>query len=111
RELQDLGRRKRIDQNPLIALPLYLFTLRSRSGRVWFDDLHDASLPLIRYAFITVTDWNFFPGTLATINSVLEFHPLATVYVVQNERRPLSGPQAACFGNDPRVRLLGSSEF
>jgi predicted O-methyltransferase YrrM len=66
---------------------------------------------LIRYAFITVTDWNFFPGTLATVNSVLEFHPLATVYVVQNERRPLSGPQATCFGNDPRVRLLGSSEF
>lgn len=66
---------------------------------------------MIRYAFITVTDWNFFPGTLATVNSVLEFHPLATVYVVQNERRPLSGPQATCFGNDPRVRLLGSSEF
>jgi hypothetical protein len=66
---------------------------------------------LIRYAFITVTDWNFFPGTLATVNSVLEFHPFATVYVVQNERRALSAPQAACFGNDPRVRLLGSSQF
>lgn len=65
----------------------------------------------MRYAFITVTDWNFFPGTLATVNSVLEFHPLATVYVVQNERRPLSGPQAACLGGDPRIRLLDSSVF
>lgn len=69
------------------------------------------SQPLLRYAFITVTDWNFFPGTLATVNSVLEFHPLATVYVVENEGRALSAPQAACFGNDPRVRLLGSGQF
>ena len=58
-----------------------------------------------------MTDWNFFAGTIATVNSVLEFPPLATVYVIQNERRPLSGPQAACLGKDPRMRLLGSSEF
>jgi predicted O-methyltransferase YrrM len=66
---------------------------------------------LLRYAFITVTDWNFFPGTLATVNSVLEFHPLATVYVVENEKRALSEPQAACFGSDPRVRRLSSTQF
>jgi predicted O-methyltransferase YrrM len=66
---------------------------------------------VLRYAFVTVTDWNFFPGTLATVNSVLEFHPLATVYVVENERRPLSAPQAACLANEPRVRVLGSAQF
>jgi predicted O-methyltransferase YrrM len=66
---------------------------------------------LLRYAFITVTDWNFFPGTFATVNSVLEFHPHATVYVIENERRPLSAPQADCLGHDPRVRLLGSAQF
>ncbi len=66
---------------------------------------------MIRYAFVTITDWDFFPGTLATVNSVLEFHPLATVYVVQNDKNPLSGPQAACLGNNPRIRLLQSSDF
>jgi len=66
---------------------------------------------LLRYAFITVTDWNFFPGTLATVNSVLEFHPLATVFVVQNDALPLSAPQAACFAGEPRVRLLQSAHF
>jgi len=73
--------------------------------------LREGLQTLLRYAFITVTDWNFFPGTLAAVNSVLEFHPLATVYVVQNERRSLSAPQAACLANDPRIRLLHSSDF
>jgi hypothetical protein len=66
---------------------------------------------LIRYAFVTVTDYDFFPGTLATVSSVLEFHPHADVYVVNNEKRGLSEPQAACLDRHPQVRLLNSSQF
>jgi hypothetical protein len=34
--------------------------------------------------FITVTDAGFFPGTVATVNSVLRFHPEAHLCVVNN---------------------------
>ena len=66
---------------------------------------------MIRYAFVTITDRDFLPGTLATVNSVLEFHPLTTIYVVQHDEKPLSDPQAACLADDPRVRLLPSADF
>lgn len=66
---------------------------------------------MIRYAFITVTDWNFFPGTLATVSSVLEFHAQTTVYVINNEPRRVSESQADCLSNDPRIRLIDSSAF
>ena len=67
---------------------------------------------MVRYAFVTITDWDFFPGTLATVNSVLEFHPLATIFVVHNDKNalgPLLRPPA--LSNNPRVRLLPSSAF
>ena len=44
---------------------------------------------MIRLAFVTVTDASFFPGTLATVNSILEFHPEADIYVVSNHKDPL----------------------
>jgi len=66
---------------------------------------------MLRHAFVTVTDRNFLPGTLATVSSVLEFHPQTTVYVIDNERCPLTPPQAECLRTDPRVRLLPSSMF
>lgn len=66
---------------------------------------------MIRYAFVTVTDRNYFPGTLATIGSVLEFHPHATVYVLDNAPRGLSEAQAGALRREPRVRLLPSSDF
>jgi hypothetical protein len=66
---------------------------------------------MIRYAFVTVTDRNYFPGTLATLGSVFEFHPQATVYVLDNAPRGLSEAQAGALCKGPRVRLLAASEF
>ena len=37
-----------------------------------------------RIHFITVSDHNFFPGTLAAVNSILHFHPSAQIYVIDN---------------------------
>jgi hypothetical protein len=65
----------------------------------------------VRCAFITVTDYDFFPGTLATVSSVLEYHPEADVFVIQNDKHPLTGPQAESFQNRGRVRLHPSSSF
>jgi len=66
---------------------------------------------VIRHAFITVTDYNFFPGTLATVNSVRAFAPEADIFVVQNDKLSLSAPQCACFEGIDRVRLLPSAAF
>ena len=66
---------------------------------------------MIRHAFVTVTDYHFFPGTLATVASVREFAPDADIYVVQNDKHPLSAPQAACFERVEQVRFLNSSSF
>jgi hypothetical protein len=37
-----------------------------------------------RLVFLTVTDAAYFPGTVATVNSVLRFHPEARIVVVNN---------------------------
>jgi predicted O-methyltransferase YrrM len=66
---------------------------------------------MLRHAFVTVTDRHFLPGTLATVSSILEFHPQTSVYVVNNARCPLTPPQAECLGHDPRIRLMDSSAF
>ncbi len=66
---------------------------------------------MIRHAFITITDCGFFPGTLATVSSVVEFQPDVEIFVVNSEKRPLTAPQVACLGSNPRVRLLDSSRF
>jgi hypothetical protein len=66
---------------------------------------------LIRYAFITVTDYEFFPGTLATVSSILEFQPDAGIFVINNKKRALTAPQADCLCRDSRVRLLDSARF
>ena len=66
---------------------------------------------MIRYAFITVTDYQFFPGTLATVNSIAHFQPQAEIFVVYNEKQPLSEPQARMLSGNPRMHLLGSSFF
>src|SRR5579884_2008433 len=49
----------------------------------------------MRLVFVTVTDSFFFPGTLATVNSVLRFHPEARVCVVNNhvQKASLSAEQ------------------
>jgi hypothetical protein len=66
---------------------------------------------LIRYAFITVTDYEFFTGMLATVSSVLEFQPATDIFVINNERHALTAPQAGCLSRNSRVRLLDSSQL
>lgn len=66
---------------------------------------------MIRHAFITVTDYEFFPGTLATVSSILEFQPNADIFVINNEKRPLTTQQAVCLRRYSRVCLLDSSRF
>jgi hypothetical protein len=61
-----------------------------------------------RYAFITVTDGYFFPGTLATVNSVLEYHPDADVFVVANHRHPLTRAQSQCLEACKRLQVIDS---
>ena len=63
------------------------------------------------HIFITVTDAAFFPGTLATVNSVREFHPESEIVVVQNDKHPLTAAQAAYLGECGRVRVLPSAAF
>jgi|GEM_PF-1379325 len=62
----------------------------------------------IRFCFITVTDHSFFPGTVATVSSVLTFHPSATILVVQNDKHPLTAPQAGVLRRSPQVTIVNS---
>jgi hypothetical protein len=66
---------------------------------------------MIRHAFLTVTDRDFFPGTLATVNSVLHLQPNADVFAVQDENRSLTDAQARLLQDHSRVSLQGSSRF
>ncbi|MDQ3331630.1 MAG: hypothetical protein M3552_13410, partial [Planctomycetota bacterium] len=65
----------------------------------------------MRTVFLTVTDANFFLGTLATVNSVLEFHPDASVVVVVNSDRPLTTQQSRLLKTAPQVQLATSEEL
>lgn len=64
----------------------------------------------MRHAFVTVTDADYFPGTLATLASVLAFAPKADVHVVVNDKRALSASQAARFADRPRVFLHAGTD-
>lgn len=66
---------------------------------------------MIRLAFITVTDTSFFPGTLAAVNSVLEFHPDADVFVINSHEAPLTPPQLACLQGTARLRVVDAGAF
>ncbi|QDU11420.1 class I SAM-dependent methyltransferase [Gimesia aquarii] len=63
------------------------------------------------YSFITVTDYAFFPGTLATVNSVLHYHPDSSIHVIVNENNPLTAPQMECLKTDDHVKLISSQEL
>lgn len=67
----------------------------------------------MKICFFTVTDHAFFPGTLATVNSILQFHDAEglEIVVVEHEARALSDAQRAIVASHDRVRLLGSSTF
>lgn len=67
-------------------------------------------MPTPRTVFLTVTDRNFFPGTLATVNSVLAFQADADVVVAIDDRDGLSPAQAHLLTVHPRVRLLPACE-
>jgi hypothetical protein len=45
------------------------------------------------------------------VNSVLEFQPLADIYVINDEKAALSAPQMRCLERNSRISLLGSSRF
>ncbi len=64
----------------------------------------------MRIQFLTVTDAHFFPGTVATVNSVRCFHPEAEVCVVHNhvQRSPLTAAQRAAF-EAAGVRIVEAS--
>jgi hypothetical protein len=62
----------------------------------------------IRYAFVTVTDRAYWVGTLAMVNSILEFHPQAEVVVVENSEVPLTPSQRRILTQRDRVRLIRS---
>lgn len=62
-----------------------------------------------KFLFITVTDRTFFPGTLATVNSILHFHPTIQVFVVQNDRHSLSAPQVKLLRQSQQITILSSS--
>lgn len=44
-------------------------------------------------AFVSVSDYSYFPGTLATVNSIFHHHPDANVLVIDNHLRPLNDAQ------------------
>ena len=68
-------------------------------------------MKIIKSLFITVTDSNFFPGTIATVNSILMFHPQAEICVVFNEKQLLFPKQCQILESCPNIRLLSSSDF
>jgi hypothetical protein len=95
----------------LPSLPINRPAVVKRGCYVTWSSFFAECLLMPRHAFITVTDYNFFPGTLATVSSVLEHQREADVIVVFNEKNPLSEAQAGSLRRLDRVRLLPSSEF
>src|SRR5437870_4889419 len=66
----------------------------------------------MKIVFITVTDAHFFPGTVATINSVLHFHPEASVVAVNNhiQKAGLGAAQSALLKNNG-VTIVEATEL
>jgi hypothetical protein len=64
-----------------------------------------------RAAFVTVSDRSCFPGTLAAVNSVLEFHPDADIHVVAHRTLPLAPAQAHCLQTHERVQIHDAHEI
>jgi hypothetical protein len=60
--------------------------------------------------FVTVTDYDFFPGTLATVNSILKFHPHVDVVVVNNLKKGLSEPQRMLLERGG-IKIIDSTMF
>jgi hypothetical protein len=63
-----------------------------------------------RVGFLTVTDRFYFPGTVACLNSIFQFHADADVIVVDHEERGLSTTQSGLL-EAGGARVLKSSQF
>lgn len=61
-------------------------------------------------AFLTITDYGFFPGTVATVNSIFHHHPGAEVIVVNRTQYGLTSPQRRLLELGG-VRVLDSDRF
>jgi hypothetical protein len=61
-------------------------------------------------AFLTITDYGFFPGTVATVNSIFHHHPGAEVIVVNRTQYGLTSPQRRLLELGG-VKLLDSDRF
>jgi hypothetical protein len=58
-----------------------------------------------RIAAFTVTDHDYFPGTLATVNSLLLHDRTVEVWVVEDGSRPLTAAQRRLLSGHARVRM------
>ena len=69
-------------------------------------------MPTRQVLFITISDRRFFPGTLATVNSILRYHPAARVTVVSSGmyNEPLTEPQMRML-QSPQVTVRLHGEF
>lgn len=65
----------------------------------------------MRPVFLTFTDRQFFPGAVATISSVVAFHPDAEFAVAFDDRNGLTPAQLRLFKPLPNIRLLPASEI
>jgi hypothetical protein len=61
-------------------------------------------------AFLTVTDYDYFPGTVATVNSIFQHHPDATVLVVNRLDHSLTEPQRRLL-EQGGATILNSDRF
>ena len=69
-----------------------------------------AALSPLRTAFLTVTDDRFFVGTLATVNSILHYHPDAEILVVNRTDAGLNDHQRHLLER-ANVRIFDSDLF
>jgi hypothetical protein len=74
---------------------------RVRAGR-------EEPIEMTQVAFVTASGHANFPGALATVNSILLFHPDADVFVVSDPASPLAPSQVRCLRASERVRLIDS---
>jgi hypothetical protein len=64
-----------------------------------------------RLAFVTAVDARSFPGTVATINGISQFHAEASVTVIVGAGKPLSPAQRRVLSTCDRVRLSDDDSF
>lgn len=64
----------------------------------------------MKCGFLTVTDRYFFPGTIATVNSIAMYHPDIDIYVIFNHKNPLNNEQMRLLHSSYRVRVVDSNE-